>query len=74
MWAIATVLAGRLAATSLAGHQIATTIVSTTYMLPLGVSSAAAVMVGQAIGRGDRASPRIGMDGGWAGRGDYVRL
>ena len=62
VWAIATVLAGRLAATSLAGHQIATTIVSTTYMLPLGVSSAAAVLVGHAIGRGD---PRSAAHAGW---------
>jgi MATE family multidrug resistance protein len=62
VWAIATVLAGRLAATSLAGHQIATTIVSTTYMLPLGVSSAAAVLVGHAIGRGD---PNDAARSGW---------
>jgi MATE family multidrug resistance protein len=62
VWAIATVLAGRLAATSLAGHQIAVTIVSTTFMLPLGVSSAAAVRVGHAIGRGD---PRGAAHSGW---------
>jgi MATE family multidrug resistance protein len=62
VWAIATVLAGRLAATSLAGHQIAVTIVSTTFMLPLGVSSAAAVRVGHAIGRGD---PRGAARSGW---------
>jgi len=53
VWTAATVLAGRLAAEVLAGHQIALLVVSTTYMLPLGVSSAAAVRVGQAIGRGD---------------------
>src|ERR1019366_6225493 len=64
VWAIATVLAGRLAATSLAGHQIAVTIVSTTFMLPLGVSSAAAVRVGHAIGRGD---PRGAAHSGWMG-------
>jgi MATE family multidrug resistance protein len=62
VWAIATVLAGRLAATSLAGHQIAVTVVSTTFMLPLGVSSAAAVRVGHAIGRGD---PRGAAHSGW---------
>jgi MATE family multidrug resistance protein len=62
VWAIATVLAGRLAATSLAGHQIAVTIVSTTFMLPLGVSSAAAVRVGHAMGRGD---PRGAAHSGW---------
>ena len=50
-----TVLIGRLSATALAGHQIALQTVSMTYMLPLGISSAAAVRVGQAIGRGDAA-------------------
>lgn len=53
VWTAATVLAGRLAADSLAGHQIAMTVVSTTFMLPLGISSAAAVRVGNGIGRGD---------------------
>jgi MATE family multidrug resistance protein len=62
VWTIATVLAGRLAADSLAGHQIAMTTVSTTFMLPLGVSSAAAVRVGHAIGRGD---PRGAAHAGW---------
>ncbi len=66
VWAAATVLAGRLAATSLAGHQIAVTIVSTTFMLPLGVSSAAAVRVGHAIGRGD---PRGAAHSGWVAVG-----
>ncbi len=66
VWAISTVLAGRLAATSLAGHQIAITTVSTTYMLPLGVSSAAAVLVGHAMGRGD---PRGAAHAGWMALG-----
>src|SRR5580704_2346611 len=48
-----TVLIGKIGATALAGHQIAMATVSTTFMVPLGISSAAAVRVGQAIGRGD---------------------
>jgi multidrug resistance protein, MATE family len=55
VYAVATVLVGRLNTTSLAAHQIALSTVYTTYMLPLGVSSAAAVRVGQALGRGDSA-------------------
>jgi MATE family multidrug resistance protein len=55
VFAVVTVLVGKLGATALAGHQIALTTVSTTYMMPLGISSAAAVRVGQAIGRGDPA-------------------
>src|SRR5580658_8129592 len=53
VFAVVTVLIGKLGATPLAGHQIALTTVSMTYMMPLGISSAAAVRVGQAIGRGD---------------------
>ncbi len=49
----ATLLIARVSAPQLAGHQITLTTVSMTYMMPLGISSAAAVRVGQAIGRGD---------------------
>jgi MATE family multidrug resistance protein len=55
VFTLVTAMVGRLGAVTLAGHQIALTTVSTTYMLPLGISSAAAVSVGQAVGRGDRA-------------------
>ncbi len=53
VFAVVTVLIGKLGATPLAGHQIALMTVSMTYMMPLGISSAAAVRVGHAIGRGD---------------------
>lgn len=53
VFAVVTVLIGKLGATSLAGHQIAMQTISMTYMMPLGISSAAAVRVGHAIGRGD---------------------
>lgn len=53
VFALVTALIGRLGAISLASHQIALNTVSFTYMVPLGVSSAAAVRVGQAIGRKD---------------------
>lgn len=49
----AALLAGRLTAAALAAHQIAITCAALSYMVPLGVSSAAAVGVGQAIGQGD---------------------
>lgn len=55
VFALATALAGRLDASSLAAHQIALTAASLTYMVPLGFSSAAAVRVGQARGRQDPA-------------------
>jgi multidrug resistance protein, MATE family len=57
----ATALAGTLDPVSLAAHTIALNAASVTYMVPLGISSAAAVSVGRAIGAGDRpAAARSG--------------
>jgi len=53
VFAAATALAGRLAPTALASHQIALNIAACAFMVPLGVASAGAVRVGHAIGRGD---------------------
>ena len=47
----AAVLAGRLRPVALAAHQIALNCAALSFMVPLGISSAAAVAVGQAIGR-----------------------
>src|SRR5690606_38963752 len=52
-FATATMLVGRLDPASLAAHQVALNVASLTFMVPLGVSSAGAVRVGQAIGRKD---------------------
>jgi len=54
IFGVVTVLAARLDEISLASHAIAVNVVSTTFMVPLGISSAAAVRVGQAFGRKDR--------------------
>jgi MATE family multidrug resistance protein len=54
VFGLATMLAARLTSTALAAHQIAINVASVTYMVPLGISSAAAVRVGQALGREDR--------------------
>jgi MATE family multidrug resistance protein len=56
VFAAATALAGRLAPTALAAHQIALNIAACAFMVPLGVASAGAVRVGHAIGRGDAAA------------------
>ncbi len=53
VFGLATTLIARLGAVPLASHQIALNTIATTYMVPLGISSAAAVRVGQAIGRKD---------------------
>src|SRR3989449_1311602 len=61
VFALVTALIARLGAVPLASHQIALNTVAFTYMVPLGIASAAAVRVGQAIGRGD---PRGAGDAG----------
>lgn len=55
VFAAVTALAGRLAPSSLASHQIALNLISLTFMVPLGVSVAGAIRVGQAVGRRDAA-------------------
>ncbi len=63
VFATATALAGRLDAVSLAAHQIVLNVSSLTFMVPLGIASAGAVRVGQALGRGDA---RAASTSGWA--------
>lgn len=53
VFATATYLAGRLGVIPLAAHQITLRTASVTFMVPLAISSAAAVRVGQALGRRD---------------------
>jgi multidrug resistance protein, MATE family len=57
-WNLATLTAGWLTPVALATHQIALNYAAFTYMVPLGLSSAAAVSVGHAIGAGDAARAR----------------
>lgn len=52
------ILAGRLMPTALAAHQIALNCAAVSFMVPLGISSAAAVAVGQSIGAGQPAVAR----------------
>ena len=54
-FAAVTMLAGRLDPSTLAAHQIVINLAGLTYMVPLGISSAAAVRVGHAVGRRDAA-------------------
>lgn len=65
-WNLATLSAGWLTPVSLATHTIALSYASVTYMVPLGVSAAAAVGVGHAIGAGDGARARRA---GWLAQG-----
>jgi MATE family multidrug resistance protein len=61
VFATATMLVGRLSTAQLAAHQIALGAAAFTFMVPLGISSAAAVRVGHAMGRIDlTAATRAG--------------
>lgn len=51
-------LMGWLGTSFVAAHQIAMTLASVTYMVPLGVSMAAGVLVAHAVGRGDMQAMR----------------
>ena len=55
----ATLLMGWIGVVEIAAHQIALTYASTTFMIPLGISLAVAIRVGQVIGAGEshRARP-----------------
>jgi MATE family multidrug resistance protein len=52
------VFAGWFGADALSGHQVAINLASLMFMVPLGVGSAAAVLVGRAIGAADLAHAR----------------
>ena len=65
-WNLATFAAGWLTPVALATHQIALNYAALTYMVPLGVSAAAAVSVGHAVGAGDLARARRA---GWLAMG-----
>lgn len=52
------IVMGWLGTNQMAGHQIAINLASLTYMVPLGVSASAAVLVGQEIGRDNQAGAR----------------
>ena len=51
-------LMGSLGTTTVAGHQIAINFASITFMIPLGLSIAITVRVGQAMGRGSQSDAR----------------
>jgi MATE family multidrug resistance protein len=63
IFAVVTSLIATFGPVALAGHEIALNCISTTFMIPLGISAAASVRVGQAIGRG---SPTKAKTAGWA--------
>jgi MATE family multidrug resistance protein len=63
VFGVVALLMGWLGTAEMAAHQVAINLASITFMVPLGVSAAAAVLVGHAVGRGDQVEARRA---GWA--------
>jgi MATE family multidrug resistance protein len=63
IFAVVTSMIATLGPVPLAGHEIALNVISFNFMFPLGISAAASVRVGQAIGRGAPVEARAA---GWA--------
>jgi MATE family multidrug resistance protein len=57
-FALATLMFGWLGTIPLAGHEVALSLASLTFMVPVGFSSAAAALVGHAVGRSDMPAAR----------------
>ena len=57
-FAFVTVTMGSIGATQVAGHQLTLNLASLSFMVPLGISAAASVRVGHAVGRRDHAGMR----------------
>ncbi len=62
IFAVVTFLISTFGPVPLAGHEIALNVISFTFMIPMGISAAASVRVGQAIGRRDAGAARAA---GW---------
>lgn len=57
-FSLAALMIGHLGSVSLAAHQIAINLASISFMVSIGISSAGAIRIGQARGRGDRQAAR----------------
>lgn len=64
VFAVAGAAIASLGPVALSGHEIALNCISFTFMAPMGISGAASVRVGQAVGRGDAIGAKAA---GWAG-------
>jgi len=58
IFVVVALLMGRIDAVAMAGHQAALSTAALTFMVPLGVSAGAAVLVGHGVGRGDMQETR----------------
>jgi multidrug resistance protein, MATE family len=59
VFGLVSILMGKLGSLQLAAHQVALTLVSTAFMIPLGLGAATSVRVGHAVGRSDLVAARL---------------
>jgi MATE family multidrug resistance protein len=64
-FSVAALLVGRFGATAMAAHQVALTIASLSFMVPLGMAMALTVRIGEANGAGERRRFRPITVSGW---------
>ncbi len=68
------VLMGWLGTGAMAGHHVALNLSSLTFMVPLGIAQAAAVLVGRAVGREDPAAARRAAGAGLLAAGLFMSV
>lgn len=73
-FAAAGLIMGLIGTVSVAGHQIALNLASLTFMVPLGVAQAAAILVGRAVGQGDPGAARRAAGAGLVAGGGFMCL
>lgn len=71
-FAAAGLIMGLIGTIAVAGHQIALNLASLTFMVPLGVAQAAAILVGRAVGQGDPHGARRAAGAGLLGGGGFM--
>jgi MATE family multidrug resistance protein len=73
-FAVTALLMGLLGTVAMAGHQVAINLASLTFMVPLGIGQATAVLVGRAIGAGDPSGGRRSAGAGVLAGGGFMLL
>lgn len=73
-FSIIALLMGKLGTVPMAAHQVAINIASAAFMVPLGVSSAASVLVGHGVGAGDAPRARRAASAGLLTGGGFMLL
>lgn len=71
-FAVIGLLMGWLGTIAMAGHQVAINLASLTFMVPLGIGQATAILVGRAVGRSDTPGARRAAGAGLLAGGTFM--